>query len=373
MKIFTAFRRILYIVLLVAVLLYLNSLKADVAASESMIRGYVRLYGQYAAMISAYVPFSLTEIVAALLVFVVLTLVILFLVNLFKGHGVKAVNNLLLSGVYVLIPVVLYVFSCQLSYGREAIPLPFYETDVESSEFVAIYNYYADDLNTVISELEFEDNGELKGEVDINALAQEVYEAHTLADNDYYHPYAGNIKSMYSSFAFRELQITGVSFAPFGEANINTLNTKIAIPLTMAHEIAHTRGVMREDDANQMAFYVCLSSPSPLLRYSAYVSNFYQLEAMVSETYLSAIEREDLHAIDPIFNLSRAYTYNYWEQHQLLRDIGEFFNDLYIRSSGVEEGTDSYQGGTEIETDPITLELIPSLYQKLFFEKYYRV
>ena len=28
---------------------------------------------------------------------------------------------------------------------------------------------------------------------------------------------------------FTELQITGLAFAPFGEANINTLNTKIGL------------------------------------------------------------------------------------------------------------------------------------------------
>ncbi|NLB48665.1 MAG: DUF3810 domain-containing protein [Erysipelotrichia bacterium] len=373
MKVFKAFRRIVYVGLLIFALWYLNSLKADPVASESLIRGFVRTYGQYAAMISAYVPISLTEIVVALIVVVVLLLLVAFLVNLFKGRGVRAINNLLLGGMFVLIPVVLYVFSCQLSYGRDPIPLPFYETAVDSSEFVDIYNYYADDLNAVIAQLEFEDDGELKGEVDFDALAQDVYEAHTLADDDYYHPYKSNIKTMFSSVVFRELQITGVSFAPLGEANINTLNTKIGLPFTMAHEVAHGRGVMREDDANQMAFYVCLSSASPHLRYSAYVAYFYQLEAMVSETYISAIERDNLHAIDPIFNLSRNYVNSYWQGHQLLKDIGDFFNDLYLQTSGIEEGTDSYGGGTEIETDPNTQELIPSLYQKLFFEKYYRV
>lgn len=374
MKIFTAFRRIIYIGLLVAALFYLNSLKANPAAAEEWTRGYVRMIVQYPILASAYVPVSITEIAAALLVLILLILVIQFLVNLFKGHGVKAINKLLLGGVLVMLPVTLYFFSCQLAYNREDIPLPFYEDPVASTEFVDIYNSYANDINSIITnELEFEDNGEIKWDVDLATLAADVIAAHSFADDDYYHPFIGNVKGMYSSALFTELQITGLAFAPFGEANINTLNTKIGLPLTIAHELAHTRGVMREDDASQLAFYVCLNSDAPYLRYSAYAATFYQLEAMVSETYITAAERENLVPLDPTFNLSRNYVNTYWAEHDLLGDIGDQINDLYIKSSGIEEGTDSYQGGTQIETNPETLELVPSLYQKLYFEKYYRV
>ena len=374
MKIFTAFRRIVYIGLLVAALFYLNSLKANPAAAEEWTRGYVRMIVQYPILASAYVPVSITEIAAALLVLILLILVIQFLVNLFKGHGVKAINKLLLAGVLVMLPVTLYFFSCQLAYNREDIPLPFYEDPVASTEFVDIYNSYANDINSIITnELEFEDNGEIKWDVDLATLAADVIAAHSFADDDYYHPFIGNVKGMYSSALFTELQITGLAFAPFGEANINTLNTKIGLPLTIAHELAHTRGVMREDDASQLAFYVCLNSDAPYLRYSAYAATFYQLEAMVSETYITAAERENLVPLDPTFNLSRNYVNTYWAEHDLLGDIGDQINDLYIKSSGIEEGTDSYQGGTQIETNPETLELVPSLYQKLYFEKYYRI
>ena len=55
-----------------------------------------------------------------------------------------------------------------------------------------------------------------------------------------------------------------------------------------------------------------------------------------------------------------------------------WFNNLYIKSSGDPAGTESYTGGTESSSgdptpqDPELLTLVPSQYQKLFFEKYYR-
>ena len=70
MKIFTAFRRIVYIGLLVAALWYLNSLKANPATAEEWTRGYVRMIVQYPIMASAYVPISITEIAAVLIAIV---------------------------------------------------------------------------------------------------------------------------------------------------------------------------------------------------------------------------------------------------------------------------------------------------------------
>ena len=177
---------------------------------------------------------------------------------------------------------------------------------------------------------------------------------------------------MMSSFVYLEFQITGVSFNAFGEANINTMNTKVNLPFTIAHELAHNKGVMREDDANKLAFYVCLNSESPYLRYSAYTSYFYQMRSMVSGSYLTESEREGLHAVNPAFNKTQSYVNQFWKKHNLLEDIGNWFNNLYIKSSGVKEGTSSYSGGTQSEFDPTTNKLHPSLYQKLFFEKYYR-
>ena len=57
----------------------------------------------------------------------------------------------------------------------------------------------------------------------------------------------------------------------------------------------------------------------------------------------------------------------------MLEKVGDFFNNLYIKSSGVKEGTESYYGGTnDYEYDNVVMELTPSTYQSLFLEKYYR-
>ena len=63
----------------------------------------------------------------------------------------------------------------------------------------------------------------------------------------------------------------------------------------------------------------------------------------------------------------------YWKEHDLLQHIGDFINNLYIKSSGVEEGTSSYSGGTTYVYDPTEHKITKfSTVQKLFLEKYYR-
>ena len=252
-------------------------------------------------------------------------------------------------------------------------PLPYYEEKVLNSEHVDIYNYYADDVNLCISQLEFEETGEVKTSMSLKDVAEEVKKAYAIIDgNDYFASHFGGVKPMLSSFVYREFQITGVTYSPLTEANINILNTKTGIPLTVAHELAHTKGVMREDDANKLAFYVCINSEHPYLRYSAYSAYFSQISVIISDDYIEEEEKENIHKISATFSKTRRYEYDYWQEHDLLGKIGDFINDLYIKSNGVEEGTASYSGGTEYIEDHEKQELTPSNYQKLFFEKYYR-
>ena len=362
----------LVIIVLVLTIVLIAVLKKNPEVAEAMTRGFSRGYIQVASFISGLIPFvSLTELVVIIIAIVSIVLIVLVIRDLVKIRPIKAISKFLTIPVMVLTIIAMYSLSCQMAYNRKEMPLPYYENEVDRTEFVDIYNFFADDVNKCISELEFDDKGDVKG-YDLNNATKLVKEAYKIVTDDYFSSYFGAVKPMMSSFLYLEFQITGVSFNALGEANINFMNTKVNLPFTIAHELAHTKGVMREDDANKLAFYVCLNSESPYLRYSAYISYFYQMRSMASGTYLTESEREGLHAVDATFNKTQSYVNQFWKKHNLLGDIGEWFNNLYIKSSGVKEGTSSYSGGTESEYDPTTHKLHPSLYQKLFFEKYYR-
>lgn len=72
--------------------------------------------------------------------------------------------------------------------------------------------------------------------------------------------------------------ITGVYTFFTGESNINVAFPDYTIPFTAAHELAHQRGIARENEANFVAFLVCSSSEDDYVRYCAYL-NMYEYVA----------------------------------------------------------------------------------------------
>ena len=358
---------------LVILLITLHALKNNPDICEAMTRGFARGYGYVMSKLTGWIPFSLTELSFVTLGAGIIALMVFAIIGLKQKKFLSSINRFAEIAGIILISLNVYALSCEFAYSRKEMPLPYYEGSIERTEHIPIYNYYVDDVNLCISELEFQETGEVKTNMSLEDITNEVKKAYAIIDgNDYFASHFGGVKPMVSSFIYREFQITGVTYSPLAEANINTLNTQTAIPMTVAHELAHTKGVMREDDANKLAFYICINSEHPYLRYSAYTGYFSQLYAMVTDYYLKEEEMSKLHAVNSTFTKTRRYEYDYWQEHDLLGDIGEFINDLYIKSNGVEEGTASYSGGTEYKEDPETHKLIPSLYQKLLFEKYYR-
>ena len=337
------------------------------------MRGPGRTYAYVMSKVSSIVFFSLTEFMYICLFVGVGILLVQTIMCLTKKKFLIAGHRFLDACLVVLTMFSFYTYSCEFAYNRKEMPLPYYEKEVLRTEHVDIFNYFADDVNYCISQLDFKENGDVTPHMSLEEITEEVKKAYSIIDGiDYYHSHFGNVKPMASSLLYTEFQITGVDYSPLSEANINVYNTMSDIPFTVAHELAHTKGIMREDDANKMAFYICLNSDHPYLRYSAYCGFFYQIEAMTSSYYLTDDERAELHTVDTALNKTRRYVYEFWKKHDLLGDIADFFNDLYIKSSGVQEGTTSYSGGTTYIHDPTTSKLIPSLYQKLFFDKYYR-
>ena len=358
---------------LVTLLVVMTVLKQNPQIAESWSNGFSRGYITAMSEFTRLLPFSLTEVFFLILILSIITLVVFIIIDLAKKEKVKALTKALIIGVTVFAVIDLYNASCGFNYNRKAMELPFYTEHVDKSEYKDIYNYYANDLNAVISELSFTEGGDVNNNLTIGELSQIVENSYSIITSDYFYSSRARGKKMaLFSWLYRELQITGVTFNVFAEPNIDYLATQAELPFVIAHELAHTKGVMREDEANLLAFYICLNSESPYLRFSAY-SIYYSLISVVTGAYyMSEEDRENIVKINPQYSRTRTYMYNYWKEHDLLGKIGDFINDLYIKNSGISEGTSSYHGGTEVIVDPETHEIVPNVYQQLYFEKYYR-
>ena len=123
----------------------------------------------------------------------------------------------------------------------------------------------------------------------IDEMNDRLMEAYARASDKY--EFIPSLNSRVKPVMLSELMsythITGIYSFYTGEANINVAFPDYTIPFTAAHELAHQRGVAREDEANFMAFLVCVDSDDPYIRYSAYLNTF---EYVVSALYSASPE-----------------------------------------------------------------------------------
>lgn len=135
---------------------------------------------------------------------------------------------------------------------------------------------------------------------------------------------------------------TGFYFPFTGEANINIDPPPCLIPATIAHEMAHQRGVASEQEANFVAVVTCLESADPVYVYSGWLFGFahlgnalyrydpdryFELAAALPEGV-----RADLHANNV-----------YWARFETkAAKVSEKVYDTMLKSYGQELGVRSY-------------------------------
>jgi hypothetical protein len=151
-------------------------------------------------------------------------------------------------------------------------------------------------------------------------------------------------KPLWSSTLFSYLGISGI-FVPFtGEPSVNALQPDAALPLSLAHEKAHQRGITHEGEANFAAFLVCSREESPpYLRYAAYL---FATQYLLGEASVY-LPREKVAPAwrelgpGPLTDL-RAQR-EFWKRYQgLASDLTAGVNDGYLRALRVPKGIQSY-------------------------------
>ena len=149
--------------------------------------------------------------------------------------------------------------------------------------------------------------------------------------------FSSKLKPVMLSEALSYTHITGVYSFFTGESNINVDFPDYTIPYTAAHELAHQRGIAREDEANMIAFLVCISSDDEYIRYSAYL-NVYEYVANAlykadKELYKSARAKIDT----AIYNEQVAYS-TFFKKYSgsVASKVSGAVNDTYLKTQGTE-------------------------------------
>ncbi len=147
---------------------------------------------------------------------------------------------------------------------------------------------------------------------------------------------------MYSSMG-----IMGMTMPITGEAAVNPLIPKVAMPFTMCHEMAHRMAIAPERDANLAGFLTCIANSDPQFQYSGWFMAYRycynalasdgSADAAVAAARIATGVNEYLKADINSYNNFFAVYYN-----PTASDIADAANDAYIKVSGDSSGVKSY-------------------------------
>lgn len=382
-KYFSAKEIIKIVLIAFGILLFicLSILKSNVEFAEWWTRNFGFLYENIIGRISSLFPISMLEFWIIFLIGIVIFFFVIMIINFKrknKSKGIKSITAIILVAVCT---ISIFQATYGVSYNRKKVDIVQYEEKIDYTYYDEIISYYLEDFNFVSSQMQYKKDGDVISPYSFEELSSIMQEEYKRLDSDYFNSYTPKTKKMYlTSWLYTELWIQGVFFAPSGDANINYKIPASNLPYTIGHELAHAKGVTREDDANLTSLYINLTSDKPYLRYSAYMNTFYSILQL--SNYMG--DDEAYSKYNSMLNSAIGYNHlrnnEFWNSHTVINDIGEWFNNLYLKlngTSGTGSYDDVYDVGDGIKKDDETGEEVQikivsnySPYQKLYFALY---
>ncbi|MEA5135108.1 MAG: DUF3810 domain-containing protein [Candidatus Fimivivens sp.] len=301
-----------------------------------------RKISYFTGLVSRHLPFSLAGIIlwglSALATLAILALPILLFV---LPQRLKLLETYL-RVVATLLALILLVFTltCAPNYYRF--------TFAQQSGLV-IRDSSVSELEALCEELIEKTNIArlLVNDIDMpfSELSQKTFEAFNMLEEDY--PFMGKAMGPPKPMLFPEIlsifNLTGFYFPYTAEANINVHMPQTEMAFTACHELAHTNGFMREDEANFIGYLACLKSPEFKVQYSGlYVALMQSMNALYSsdsQRYFTLRKK-----FSPAVSNDLIQIQKYWVKYfnTPASEASNVINDTYLKANNLADGTQSY-------------------------------
>ena len=245
-------------------------------------------------------------------------------------------------------------------YNRKPLNIKEQETLLSDEEAVAIVHKYFDDFNALVDSID-NSNSETNHYIQKNPEGRVIYvggdetlktsvqDAYKMLDNnEYFARVYARVKKMKFSSVMSWFSIAGISYLPSVEPGYNAQMVDYEKCLTMAHELAHTRGVMRENDANETAYFVLLNSDNLYLKYVGYMATYSYMIQVLKLTN----QEVDYSIVPMAARLDKKDAKEFWDKNGVLSKAGEAINSLYLKLNS-QSGTDSYISHSTYEEETI--------------------
>lgn len=216
--------------------------------------------------------------------------------------------------------------------------------DVSAEELRETAEILVEEINKYTDSLAVRSSGSSVMPYGYGKLSEKLVEAYDKVcdEHAFVSRFPSRVKPVMLSEPWTYTHISGVYTYFTGEANINVNFPDYTLPYTAAHEMAHQRGIAREDEANFVAFLVCAASDDEYIRYSGYLNLYeYVANALYSadkEAYsevrakLKPAARKEMSAYSAFFDKYR---------ENVAANVTGAVNNAYLTIQGTP-GTKSY-------------------------------
>ena len=302
------------------------------------------------SVVSRSLSFSVGEVLTGLILLIALVCGVIFCVGLLRRRDERRswVTAWLRCGAWVAAGLLwLFLLTFGLNYQRPLLfeLLGYEQKKAEPHELESLGRMLVENVNRSYAEAHSEGrNAPESGE--IIKLLNEAYDAapefRLLPRGEFAPP-----KPVYASEVLTRLGISGVYFPLTAEPNYNADIPDFQLPFSIAHEMAHQRGIARESEANFVAYVVCVNSRDPFVRYSGFrnglgvLSELYRVDpekARELSKQLGTGYRED----------SRRAALFWAKASGAAGALSHRVNDLYLRANRVKAGVADYSNSTTL-------------------------
>ncbi len=290
-----------------AIAIVLNLLAKIRSFSDFYTDHIFGLWSETYGRLTGLFPFSVGEImiVAALILLllaVVFSILLIFLrkKDNYKRFTVKYLKFILITTITVFLIMTL---NCNIPYSCSKLNLLQTEDKLYSSEDLAkVRKHIIEECTSLAEKMERDENGNIIFNGDANA---EVRKAMQNISVDYprFKGYYPQPKGIVGSYFMYQSNTIGVYFPFSMEANYNTYLSTSYYPTTTAHELAHLKGYMFENEANFFAFLACTNSDCDYIKYSGYLGVLYYIDndyynGVTDKMYMEQIQIPDIVRFD---------------------------------------------------------------------------
>ena len=297
------------------------------------------------AFITNLVPFSLAE---SLLIASPLIVVTASVIAIRRYSATwRLTGAFMLRAISALCCVwIIFVFGFAGGYKGTSLDkkLGFERNKVSPEELEYTASVLLEEVNRLCNEVDFIPSGASVMPYSFEEMTKKLNDAYQALEEKYdaIDTFYSRPKQVILSEPWTYTHIAGVYTFFTGESNVNINFPDYTLPFTTAHEMAHQRGISREDEANFVAFLACDASSDPYIRYCGY-QNLYEyvrnaLYSADKDAYSAVRAKEDIRVKYETYSYSLFFD-KYREN--VAASVSGTINNSYLQSQGTV-GTKSY-------------------------------